>query len=133
MRLGHIQYYILYKDQPYLLRDGANPGFHEAIGDLMALSASSPSHLQKVRLIIQIYFFQLFDGAYNQHLAAFSQTDAPVGQLSGHVRGQYKCFVQNGIRTGRLLAIRTSDRFVSIRSIQRQSSRDQMECTLGAS
>jgi peptidyl-dipeptidase A len=24
--MGHIQYYIQYKDQPYALRTGANPG-----------------------------------------------------------------------------------------------------------
>jgi peptidyl-dipeptidase A len=24
--MGHIQYYIQYKDQPYALRSGANPG-----------------------------------------------------------------------------------------------------------
>lgn len=46
--MGHIQYYIQYKDQPIIFRDGANPGFHEAIGDVMALSVSTPTHLKKV-------------------------------------------------------------------------------------
>lgn len=46
--MGHIQYYILYKDQPIPFRAGANPGFHEAVGDLIALSASTPTHLKKV-------------------------------------------------------------------------------------
>ena len=32
LQLGHIQYYIQYKDLPYAYRSGANPGFHEAIG-----------------------------------------------------------------------------------------------------
>lgn len=49
--MGHIQYFILYKDQPLLFRDGANPGFHEAVGDLMALSVSNPNHLKKVMFI----------------------------------------------------------------------------------
>lgn len=49
--MGHIQYYIQYKDQPTVYRDGANPGFHEAIGDLMALSVSTPSHLNKIGLL----------------------------------------------------------------------------------
>ena len=30
--MGHIQYYMQYKDQPQVFRDGANDGFHEAIG-----------------------------------------------------------------------------------------------------
>ncbi|PNF19925.1 hypothetical protein B7P43_G11508 [Cryptotermes secundus] len=49
--MGHIQYYIQYKDQPYALRAGANPGFHEAVGDTIALSVSTPQHLQKVGLL----------------------------------------------------------------------------------
>lgn len=47
--MGHIQYYILYKDQPLPFRTGANPGFHEAVGDTIALSTSNPTHLKKVR------------------------------------------------------------------------------------
>jgi hypothetical protein len=30
---------------------GANPGFHEAIGDTIALSASTPKHLQQINLL----------------------------------------------------------------------------------
>lgn len=49
--MGHINYFILYKDQPLVLRTGANPGFHEAVGDLIALSVSTPQHLKKVNLL----------------------------------------------------------------------------------
>lgn len=49
--MGHIQYYIQYADQPLTLRAGANPGFHEAIGDVIALSVSTPQHLEKVGLL----------------------------------------------------------------------------------
>jgi peptidyl-dipeptidase A len=49
--MGHIMYYILYKDQPLLLRGGANPAFHEAVGDTIALSVSTPKHLKKVNLL----------------------------------------------------------------------------------
>lgn len=49
--MGHIQYYILYKEQPLIYRDGANPGFHEAVGDLIALSVSTPKHLAKINLL----------------------------------------------------------------------------------
>lgn len=47
--MGHIQYFILYKDQPIAFRDGANPGFHEAVGDTIALSVGTPKHLEKVK------------------------------------------------------------------------------------
>ncbi|XP_025083196.1 angiotensin-converting enzyme-like isoform X2 [Pomacea canaliculata] len=49
--MGHIQYYLLYKDQPFGFQEGANPGFHEAIGDVIALSVATPSHLHKIRLL----------------------------------------------------------------------------------
>lgn len=49
--MGHVQYYLQYKDQPVSLRQGANPGFHEAIGDVLALSVSTPSHLYKIGLL----------------------------------------------------------------------------------
>ena len=49
--LGHVAYYLQYKDQPVTFREGANPGFHEAIGDLMALSVSTPGHLSKIKLL----------------------------------------------------------------------------------
>lgn len=48
--MGHIAYYQQYQDQPLQLRGGANPAFHEAIGDAIALSFSNPKHLQEVRL-----------------------------------------------------------------------------------
>ncbi|KAF5284087.1 hypothetical protein FQA39_LY17136 [Lamprigera yunnana] len=49
--MGHIEYFILYKDQPEAFRDSANPGFHEAIGDAIALSVATPTHLQKIGLL----------------------------------------------------------------------------------
>lgn len=51
--MGHIQYFMNYADQPVVYREGANPGFHEAIGDLIALSVSTPQHLAKVGLLNQ--------------------------------------------------------------------------------
>ncbi len=82
--LGHIQYYLNYKNLPVTFRTGANPGnlfslkqnklhgnypyqvqyndiklklsfltfsgFHEAIGDVLALSVSTPSHMAKIGL-----------------------------------------------------------------------------------
>ena len=49
--MGHIQYYLQYKDQPTVFRNGANPGFHEAVGDVMGLSVSTPAHLEKIELL----------------------------------------------------------------------------------
>lgn len=49
--MGHVQYYIQYKDLPLPLHTGANPGFHEAVGDTIALSVATPQHLQRIGLL----------------------------------------------------------------------------------
>lgn len=49
--MGHVQYYLQYKDQPVGYRRGANPGFHEAIGDVLSLSVSTPKHLHTINLL----------------------------------------------------------------------------------
>ena len=48
--LGHNFYQRAYKDQPVYYRDGANDGFHEAIGDMIALSVT-PEYLVKIGLL----------------------------------------------------------------------------------
>ena len=48
--LGHNFYQRAYKSQPYLFRDSANDGFHEAIGDTIALSIT-PEYLVKLGFI----------------------------------------------------------------------------------
>jgi peptidyl-dipeptidase A len=48
--LGHNFYQRAYKDQPAILRDSANDGFHEAIGDTVALSVT-PEYLVKIGLL----------------------------------------------------------------------------------
>jgi len=48
--LGHVYYYLSYTQQPYLFQDGANDGFHEAIGDTVNLSVT-PGYLAKIGLI----------------------------------------------------------------------------------
>src|SRR5947209_8402431 len=51
--LGHNFYQRAYKDQPFLFVNGANDGFHEAIGDTIAL-AITPEYLQKIGLLDKI-------------------------------------------------------------------------------
>ena len=48
--LGHYFYQRAYKDQAVLFRDSANDGFHEAIGDTIALSVT-PEYLVKIGLL----------------------------------------------------------------------------------
>ena len=48
--LGHNFYQRAYKDQDLLYKDGANDGFHEAIGDFIGLSIT-PEYLKQIGLI----------------------------------------------------------------------------------
>ncbi len=50
--LGHNYYQRAYRDQPFLYKNGANDGFHEAIGDTVALSIT-PDYLVKIGLLTQ--------------------------------------------------------------------------------
>ena len=48
--LGHNYYQLAYNAQPYLYQDSANDGFHEAIGDFIALSVT-PEYLVQIGLL----------------------------------------------------------------------------------
>lgn len=47
--MGHIHYFLSYRDQSYLFRDGANPAFHEAIADALSLAGQT----QKTRSVLR--------------------------------------------------------------------------------
>ncbi len=51
--LGHNFYQRAYNQRPFLFRDSANDGFHEAIGDTIALSVT-PEYLKKIGLLATV-------------------------------------------------------------------------------
>jgi len=51
--LGHNMYQRAYKNEPYLFKNGANDGFHEAIGDTIAL-AITPEYLRSIGLLEKV-------------------------------------------------------------------------------
>ncbi len=48
--LGHVYYFLAYKDQPPLFQNGAHDGFHEAVGDTVVLSMT-PGYLAEAGLV----------------------------------------------------------------------------------
>jgi len=48
--LGHVYYFLAYRKQPLLFQNGANDGFHEAIGDTVALSMT-PGYFKQLGLM----------------------------------------------------------------------------------
>lgn len=51
--LGHIYYYLMYKQLPSVFKGGAHDGFHEAIGDTIQLSMT-PAYLKEKGLINEV-------------------------------------------------------------------------------
>ena len=51
--LGHNYYQMAYRKQPFFFQNGANDGFHEAIGDAIALNVT-PDYLKTLGLIDQV-------------------------------------------------------------------------------
>jgi peptidyl-dipeptidase A len=51
--LGHNMYQRAYENQPFLFKSGANDGFHEAIGDTIAL-AITPDYLKTIGLLAKV-------------------------------------------------------------------------------
>src|SRR5215471_9769459 len=51
--LGHNYYQRAYRNQPTLFQDSANDGFHEAVGDTIALSVT-PEYLKEISLLDKV-------------------------------------------------------------------------------
>ncbi|CAF0991980.1 unnamed protein product [Adineta ricciae] len=49
--MGHVEYYMSYAKMPFVYQDGANSGFHEAIGDTIGMYAISIPHLIKLGFV----------------------------------------------------------------------------------
>ena len=48
--LGHVYYFLWYRDLPFIFHGGAHDGFHEAIGDTINLSMT-PGYLHTINLV----------------------------------------------------------------------------------
>ncbi|XP_011663849.2 angiotensin-converting enzyme [Strongylocentrotus purpuratus] len=90
--MGHIEYYLQYKDLPVVYRGGANPGFHEAVGDVLALSVSTPKHLKEVGLIDEVVDDQEADLNFLMSIALDKISFLPFGYLMD----QYRWGIFNG-------------------------------------
>ena len=49
--MGHIQYFMRYRNQSFLFRNGANPGFHEAVADILSLAVRTPTYFKRLGLL----------------------------------------------------------------------------------
>jgi peptidyl-dipeptidase A len=85
--LGHIYYYWSYRDQPPLYQFGANDGFHEGIGDTIALSIT-PAYLKKIGLLNEISESPIDDVAFLLRDALDRVAFLPFGKLIDQWRWQ---------------------------------------------
>jgi peptidyl-dipeptidase A len=78
--LGHNYYYHYYYELPVLFQQGANDGFHEAIGDAIALSIT-PGYLQKIGLVNRVQQSKEADLNYLMKMALDKVSFLPFGKL----------------------------------------------------
>ena len=78
--LGHNYYYHSYYQLPMLFQQGANDGFHEAIGDAVALSIT-PGYLQKIGLLRTVQDNDKADVNYLLKMALDKISFLPFGKL----------------------------------------------------
>nr|XP_053649845.1 angiotensin-converting enzyme-like [Cherax quadricarinatus] len=79
--MGHVEYFLQYQNLPKAFRDGANPGFHEAVGDVLALSVSTPKHLLKIGLLNEVQDDPEADINFLLSMALSKITFLPFGYL----------------------------------------------------
>ena len=97
--LGHVYYFIWYKDQPQLFQDGAHDGFHEAIGDAVNLSVT-PGYLHQIGLV-------------ERGEALAGGGDQPADE--------------DGAGQGRLPAVRQAHRRVALGRVQRRDQAGRLQ------
>jgi peptidyl-dipeptidase A len=85
--LGHIYYYLAYKQQPVLYNGSANDGFHEAIGDTLQLSITN-KYLKEIGLLKTIPKKENGDIDYLLSMALEKVAFLPFGLLIDKWRWQ---------------------------------------------
>jgi len=78
--LGHDYYYHYYYELPVLFQQGANDGFHEAIGDAIALSIT-PGYLKRIGLVDRVQKSEEADLNYLMKMALDKVAFLPFGKL----------------------------------------------------
>ncbi|CAF3377770.1 unnamed protein product [Rotaria socialis] len=85
--MGHVEYYMAYGEkQSFAYRDGANSGFHEAIGDTIGMYAISPSHLIKLGFLDEEAVNQHYEINYLFRLALQKVAFLPFGYIMDKYR-----------------------------------------------
>ena len=83
--LGHNYYFHYYYQMPMLFQSGANDGFHEAIGDAIALSIT-PDYLKAIGLIDRVQENEKAEINYLMKMALDKVAFLPFGKLIDEYR-----------------------------------------------
>ncbi|XP_038076504.1 angiotensin-converting enzyme-like [Patiria miniata] len=79
--MGHCEYYLQYHDQPVVFSSGANPGFHEAVGDTIALSVVTQDYLHEIGLLDEVSNNEAADINYLMKVALSKIAFLPFGLM----------------------------------------------------
>ncbi|KAJ7377734.1 hypothetical protein OS493_026870 [Desmophyllum pertusum] len=77
--MGHIYYFLLFWDKPYMFRDSANPGFHEGCRGYHVLFL-----YQHLNILLRLVLYQQGAGQFQFHKAACKAAgfEGPLHQCS---------------------------------------------------
>jgi len=93
--MGHIQYFLQYKHQSYLFRNGANPGFHEAVADILALAVNTADSYQRLGLLDNDIDFE--DEEININILMSKALDKIVFLPFGYMIDKFRWDVFSGV------------------------------------
>ncbi|XP_033730620.1 angiotensin-converting enzyme-like isoform X2 [Pecten maximus] len=93
--MGHVIYFLAYNNQPVIYRDGANPGFHEGMADIVSLSFQTPEHMKAIGLLDEIPTDDKSDLNFLLKMALDKVAFLPFGYLID----QWRWSVFNGATT----------------------------------
>jgi peptidyl-dipeptidase A len=93
--MGHIQYFLQYNKQPYLFKNGANPGFHEAVADILALAVNTADSYQRLGLMPKDIDFE--DEEVNINILLSKALERIVFLPFGYLIDKFRWDVYSGV------------------------------------
>ncbi len=111
--LGHVDYFLWYKDQPFMFQNGAHDGFHEAVGDTINLSMT-PAYLAQIGLVPA--------SKPSREAVINQQMKMALEKIGGHQPAD-----EDGAREDRVPAVRQDDRRVALAGVLRPGDARELQ------
>merc|ERR1711994_885620 len=95
--MGHVQYFLQYKDKSYFFRSGANPGFHEGVADILSLAVGTATYFQRLGLLDED--LDVNDEETNINILFDMALERIAFLPFGYLVDPFRCDVSSGVTT----------------------------------